>query len=196
MRKQVIAVAVAFAFTFAAGAGAQQSAQQAPGSKGQMVEAVVIVTNVDVARRTVQVRTPKGQTVVSVPPDTDLEQIQVGTRYRVRYSEPLAMAIEPGAQAPAAGGATASVEPRSGAAGAGEGVKTDQVAGVVEQIDTAGRQIVLRSADGGKQAYRIGEGVAQGSLKTGDAVTLTYQQAVATQMVSTPQPIRDPAPAQ
>lgn len=192
MRKQVVALAVATALAFAAGAGAQQT----QGSAGQAVEAVVMVTKVDPASRTVHVRTPKGQTVVTVPADMNLDQIQVGTRYRVRYSEPVAVAIESGAQASAGAGATAAVEPKGGAAGAGEGVKMDKVAGVVDQIDAAGKQIVLRTADGGKQAFRIADSVAQASLKTGDSVTITYRQAVASRMASTPQPVSDPAPAQ
>jgi hypothetical protein len=72
----------------------------------------------------------------------------------------------------------------------------EQVSGTVEQIDASGKQLVVRTADGMKQVYRLGEGVDAGSLKSGDPVSLTYQQAVATQMVSTPQPISDPAPAQ
>jgi hypothetical protein len=75
----------------------------------------------------------------------------------------------------------------------GKGLKLDRVAGTIEQID--GRQIVLRTADGGRQAFRL-SGAAPGSLKQGDAVTLTYEQAVATQLASTPQPVADPAPAQ
>ena len=43
--------------------------------------------------------------------------------------------------------------------------------------------------------WMVADGVDHASLKSGDAVTLTYHQAVATQMLSTPQPITDPAPA-
>jgi hypothetical protein len=191
MRKQLVAAAAAVALSFAADAAAQQSAD----SKGRTMEAVVIVVGVDPGSRTVVVETPKGQTVVAVPPEANLEQIQTGARYRVRYSEPVAVAIERGSQASAAaGGATATVKPRGSGAGRGEGVKMDTVSGTVEQVDAAGKQITLRTPTG-RQAFRIGEGVAAESLKPGEPVTLTYQQAIATQMVSTPQPISDPAPA-
>lgn len=185
MSKSFIAAAVAAALALA-GSGLLQ----AQGSKGKPMEAVVKVTQVNSANRTVTVETAKGHTLVSVPDSIDLSQIQEGARYKVRYSEPVAVAVSPGGQAPAAAGATAELK------SAGEGVKMEQVSGTVEQIDASGKQLVVRTADGMKQAYRLGEGVDAGSLKSGDPVSLTYQQAVATQMVSTPQPISDPAPAQ
>jgi hypothetical protein len=184
MRKSLMAVAVATAFALT-GLGTLQ----AQGSKGRQMEAVVKVTQVNAANRSVLVETPKGHTRVSLPDSIDLSQIQEGARYKVRYSEPVAVALAPGGQASAAAGATAEVK------SAGEGVKSETIAGTVEQIDPSGKQIVVRTPDGTKQAYRIGEGVDAGSLKSGDAVALTYQQAVATQMLSTPQPISDPAPA-
>jgi hypothetical protein len=185
MSKSFIAAAVAAALALA-GSGLLQ----AQGSKGKAMEAVVKVTQVNSANRTVTVETPKGHTLVSVPDSIDLSQIQEGARYKVRYSEPVAVAVAPGGEGSAAAGATAELK------SAGEGVKMEQVSGTVEQIDASGRQLVVRTADGMKQAYRLGEGVDAGSLKSGDPVSLTYQQAVATQMVSTPQPISDPAPAQ
>lgn len=188
MRKQVVAVAVAGALAFAVGALAQQRAS----TKAQEMEAVVTVTKVDPATRIVYARSRKGQTAVHLPPDMDISQIKEGSRYRVRYSEPVATAIEPGAQAAAAG---ATAEAKAGAK-PGEGVKMAKTAGVVDSLDAANRQITLRTLEGEMQTFRLGEGVAPESLKTGDAVTVTYEQAVASRMVSTPQPITDPAPPQ
>lgn len=187
MRKQIVAIAVASALAMAA--GAQQ------GTQPRTMEAVVTVTQVDPTQRLVHVRTPKGETRVTVPAGIDLAEVRPGARYRVRYAEPVAVQIEPGAQPSASAGATAAVKPPSSAA-AGEAVKVETVSGVVETIDPASREIRLRTLDGGRQAFRMAEGAAAGPLKPGDAVTLTYHQAVATQMASTPQPERDPAPAQ
>jgi hypothetical protein len=183
-RKSLTAIAVAAAFALT-GPGPLQ----AQGSKGRPMEAVVKVTQINAANRTVLVETPRGHTRVSVPDSIDLSQIQEGARYKVRYSEPVAVALAPGGQASAAAGATAEVK------SAGEGVKSETIAGTVEQIDPSGKLIIVRTPDGVKQAYRIADGVDHASLKSGDAVTLTYHQAVATQMLSTPQPITDPAPA-
>lgn len=186
MRKQVIAVAVASALAFAAGAFAQQRAS----TKAQEMEAVVTVTKVDPATRIVYARSRKGQTAVHLPPDIDISQIREGSRYRVRYSEPVATAIEHGAQA-AAAGATAEAKPGEKP---GEGVKTAKVSGLLEAKDA--QQITVRTRDGQTQTFKLGEGVSAESITTGDGVMVTYQQAVASRMVSTPQQVTDPAPAQ
>jgi hypothetical protein len=183
--KSLMAAAVAAALVLA-GSGMLQ----AQGSQGRPMEAVVKVTKIDPNGRTVVVETPKGHTTVSIPDSINLDQIQEGARYKVRYSEPVAVAIAPGGQDSAAAGATAELK------SAGEGVKMEKITGTVEQFDASGKQIVVRMPDGTKQAYRIGDGVDAGSLKNGDPVALTYQQAVATQIASSPQPISDPAPAQ
>jgi len=189
MRKHAAAIALAAAFALPICAGAQSAAP----SKGQMMEAVAIVTSIDPSTRTVRVQTPKGHTTVAVSPEIPLEQIQIGSRYRVRYSEPVVVGIESGASA-ATGGATAKVEPKEGAKGS-EGVKTGSVAGTVEAIDPASREIIVRTADGTKQAFKVPDNAAVGPLKAGDAITVTYAQAIATHMASTPQPVSDPAPA-
>lgn len=190
MRKQIAAIAVAAALACAAGAGAQ------PGPQARTMEAVVTITEIDPVQRIVRVRTPKGETRVTVPPEIDLAQVRPGARYRVRYFEPVAVKIEPGAQPSASAGATATVTPPSSAA-AGEAVKVETISGVLEAFDPASRQITVRTLDGRTQAFRVAEGALPGGpLKPGEAVTLTYHQPVATQMVSTPQPERDPAPAQ
>lgn len=188
MRKQAAAIALAGAFVLPICAGAQSAAP----AKGQMMEAVAIVTSIDPSTRTVRVQTPKGHTTVAVSPEIPLEQIQIGSRYRVRYSEPVVVGIESGASA--AGGATAKVEPKEGAKG-GEGVKMGSVTGTVEAMDPASREIVVRTADGTKQAFKVPENAVVGPLKAGDPITLTYMQAIATQIASTPQPVSDPAPA-
>jgi hypothetical protein len=52
-----------------------------------------------------------------------------------------------------------------------------------------------RGAAQGLKVERVSGVVVAAPIKPGDAVTLSYHQAIATQMVSTPQPERDPAPA-
>jgi hypothetical protein len=75
-------------------------------------------------------------------------------------------------------------------------VVTAKRAGVIESIDTAGKQFSLRTTEGATETFALGEGVSAESLKKGEAVTVTYQRPIASQMASTPQPISDPAPAQ
>lgn len=189
MMKQVIAIAVASALTFSVGAFAQDKASGKP----EQMEAVLLVTKVDPASRIVQVQTRKGDSfAVHIPAEAKIEEINVGNRYRVRFSQAVVTSVEPGAQAAAAG---ATREAERGAK-PGEGTVTAKQAGVVESVDPASRQFTLRALDGGMQTYKLGEGVAAESLKTGEAVTITYQRPVASRVASTPQPISDPAPAQ
>lgn len=186
MNIQVVAVAAASALALSGGAWAQ-----APAAKGKEMEAVVLVTKVDSSTGVVHAQTRKGQTFAVRPPsDVNLSEIQEGARYKVRYSEPVALAIEPGAQAAAAG---ATREAERGAK-PGESTVTAKLAGVIESSDPAKKQITVRTTDGTSQTLNLGEGVSTASLKTGDAVTVTYQRALATRMASTPQPITDPAP--
>jgi hypothetical protein len=157
------------------------------------MDAVVTVTNVDPSTGTVWVRTPKGETPILVPPEVNVKDLLPGTRYRVRYSEPVAVALAPGAQPSVSTGATAVVEPTPRGA---QGVKVERVSGVVEAIDPASRRIAVRTLDGRSVTFAVAEdAIVAAPIKPGDAVTLSYHQAIASQMVSTPQPERDPAPA-
>ena len=181
MKSQLIAAALAAAVAFNAGAQ----------PRGQTMEATVTVTDVDPVNRTVWVRTPKGETKVQVPPDSNVQDILAGTRYRVRYSEPVAVAIAPGAEPSASGGATAAVEPAPRGA---QGVKMERISGVVETIDPASRRIAVRTLDGRRLNLAVAaDAVLAGPIRPGDAVTVSYHQAIASRMVSTPQPEIDPA---
>lgn len=187
MKKQVVAIAVASAFAFSAGAFAQGKA----GSKAEEMEAVLLVTKVDPASRVAHVRTKKGDTfAVHVPDEAKIEDINPGNRYRVRFSQAVATSIEPGAQ-PAAAGATREA---TRGAKAGEGTVTAKDSGVIVSLDQT--SLTLRNLEGETQTFKLGEGASAGSVKAGDAVTITYQRPVASRMASSPQPITDPAPPQ
>lgn len=192
MRKQVIAVAVASALAFAVGAFAQQKA----GTKAQQMEAVVTVTKIDPAARLVQVRSKSRQAELHLAPDIDMSNIQEGNRYRMRWTEATATAIEPGAQSAAAAGATGRQHADVEKTGPGAATITSKRAGVIDKVDTANRQVTLRTLEGNMETFKLGEGVSPESLKAGEAVTVTYERAVVSRLASTPQPISDPAPAQ
>jgi len=188
-QKQVVAVVAAFALALVVGCASTQQGSASRGAsasaaqqKVRQMEATVDVTTIDRAARIVYVRSRKETQAVHLPADIDISKIQVGSRYKVRYSEPVATVIEPGAQS-AAAGATRQAE--SGAK-PGEGVVTAKTAGVVEQMDAARRQVTLRTLEGGTQTFSLAEGVAAESFKTGQAVTVTYRQAAVSQLISAP----------
>jgi hypothetical protein len=181
MKKQAIAVAIASALAFAGAAHAQRGA-----AKPHEKQAVVTVQKVDPSSRIIHVKSRSDQYSVHLAPEIDISQVKVGSRYRVNYFEPVATAVEPGAQ-PAAAGATRHAEP---GAKAGEGAMTGQVSGVVEYME-----VTVRDTSGGTQTFKLDEGVAAGSLKPGEAVTISYKQAVASRVLSTPDDVTDPVPA-
>jgi Cu/Ag efflux protein CusF len=73
--------------------------------------------------------------------------------------------------------------------------KIVQVNSVVEAVDPASRQITLRGPLGDSRTMRVAEDVKLGGIKPGDSVTVSHTQALATHMISSPQPVSDPAPA-
>ena len=194
MRTQLTAAALAVALAFAAEVAAQASKTY----QAQPMEAVVIVTNVDKAARTVPVKGPKGnEVVVAVPPEAqNLDKVETGARFKVRYMEELVVALSKDGGEPSAGaGSTVKLAPKGGTPG-GVAVKTVTASAVVEALDPAKRTVTLRGPEGNSRTLKVAEDVKLDAVKPGDKVTLTHTQAIATQLASTPQPISDPAPAQ
>jgi hypothetical protein len=189
MKTQVVTAAAALALAFAAGAGAQQK----PGAKPQEMEAVVTVTKVDPASRLVHVQAKTRKAELHLAPDIDIASIKEGSRYRLRWAEATATAVEPGADA-ASAGATRRAEVEK--VGAGAGTITAQRSGVVDKVDAASERLTLRTLEGTTETFKLGQGVSMASLKPGEAVTVTYRRPVVSQMRSTPQPVTDPAAPQ
>jgi Cu/Ag efflux protein CusF len=192
MKMRLTAVAFAIAVVFATDVPAQASKTY----QAQPVEGVVTVTNVDRAARTVTVRGAKGNdTVVSVPPEAqNLDQVQVGSRFKVRFLEEIAVGVSPGGEPSAVAGSSVQMAPKGGTPG-GTISKIVQVNSVVEAVDPASRQITLRGPLGDSRTMRVAEDVKLGGIKPGDSVTVSHTQALATHMISSPQPVSDPAPA-
>ena len=55
--------------------------------------------------------------------------------------------------------------------------------------------ITLRGPLGASRTLRVADDVKLDGIKPGDSVTVAHTQALATHMISTPQPVSDPAPA-
>ena len=178
MKIQVIALAVAAALAVAGEALAQQR-----------MEAVATVTKIDPTSRTVWVEAKTSKRVLHVSPDIDISDLQVGSRYQFHWDEGVASAIEPGAQR----GAREADITRTGP---GMVKSMAKLSGVIDSLDTMGKKITLRTADGGKETFTFGPAIVPASFKVADTVTLTYERPVAVRVRSTPQPIADPAPAQ
>jgi hypothetical protein len=192
MKTALTAAALAVALAFAADVEAQASKTY----QAQPMEGVVTVTNVDRAARTVTVKGPKGnETVVAVPPEAqNLDQVQVGSRFKVRFLDEVAVSVSAGGEPSAVAGSSVEMAPKGGTPG-GTIAKVVQVSAVVEAVDPASRQITLRGPLGNSRTLRVAEDVKLDAIKPGETVTVAHTQALATHMISSPQPISDPAPA-
>jgi hypothetical protein len=174
MKKHVIALALASALAVAGPAFAQQR-----------MEAVVVVSKIDSASRTVWIETKTTKRVLHLSPDIDIADLQVGSRYQFQWDEGVATAVERGAQpGPRQADLTKT--------GPGMATSMAKVSGVIQSLD--GKKISLRTSDGENETFALGPDVASGSFKSGDTVTVTYQRSLAVRVRSTPQPITDPAP--
>jgi len=150
------------------------------------IEAVVTVTNVDQAARTVTMRGPRGNLVVlQVPADAqNLGQVTPGARIRVRYSEAVALTISKGGKPSAGAAESVILSPKGGTPG-GVAVRTLQASGVVDAIDYDSRYITMRGPKGGlPQSFRVPEEVKNlEQINGGDRITVSYVQAFALRML-------------
>ena len=175
MKKPLIALAIASALAVAGAAFAQQR-----------MEAVVVVSKIDPASRTVWVEAKSTKRVLHLSPNIDLSELQIGSRYQFMWDEGVAKAIERGAQ-------SGTREADITKTGPGMATSMAKVSGVIDSLD--GKKISLRTASGENETFALAPDVASGSFKKGDSVTVSYQRSLIVRVRSTPQPITDPAEA-
>ena len=156
------------------------------------MEAVVTVLVVDQKARTVVVRGPKGGVAtLNVPPQAqNLDQVKQGSRFKVKYVEALALGIRKGGEPAAVAAEEVTLAPKGGTPG-GVAVRTAHLAGVIDAIDYANRDIAVRGPKGNIVALKVAEDVKLDELAVGDRIGLTYTQALAMEMI--PQAAGKPA---
>jgi Cu/Ag efflux protein CusF len=195
MQLQLQAASFLLALLFSGGAPAQTQQQKVV--QAQPMEAVLVVTEIDHATRSVTLRGPKGnERTLTVPPEAqNLDQVRVGSRFKVEYLEEVAVSLSKGGEPSASAGETVMLSPKGGRPG-GAAARTVSVSGVVEGVDPASREVTLRGPQGGVRTMAVADDVKLEGVAPGDRISLIYTQAIALQMASTPQPAKDPAPAQ
>ena len=150
------------------------------------IEAVVTVTKVDQASRTVTMRGPRGNLVeMQVPEDAqNLGQVAPGARLKVRYSEAIALAVSKGGKPSVGANETVMLAPKGGTPG-GVAVRTLQASGVVEAIDYDSRYVTMSGPKGGlPRSFRVPEEVKNlEQINGGDRITVAYIQAFAIRML-------------
>ena len=148
-------------------------------------ETVVVVREVNREARTVILEGPRGNLFeMNVPPEAqNLDRVEPGSKFRVRYLESVAVFISPVGGEPAAGEVSTMELAEKGATPGGAIVNVKQVQARVEAIDYDTRMVVLTGPQGmveltvDERVQRLNE------IKTGDIVVVRYTEALAMKMI-------------
>lgn len=152
----------------------------------EMAEAVVVVREVDREARKVIIETPGGELVtMAVPPEAqNLDQVNVGSKFRVRYLQSVAVYISPVGGQPEAVEHTEVELAEKGATPGGVIVSVRQIQARVEEIDYAARTVVLTGPEGNRVKVTVDERVKRfAEVKSGDIVVVRYSEGLAMQMI-------------
>lgn len=153
----------------------------------QEIDAVVTVTKVDQAARTVTFRGPAGDlSTLAVPPEAqNLDQVKPGQQFKVKYVEAVAVEIRKGGAAAAATTEDVTLAPK-GAKPGGMVVSTVQLAGVIDAIDYTDRYVAVRGPKGNVVPLKVSNDINMEPLAAGDRITVTHTSALAIEMVEQP----------
>ena len=180
--KRILAAATAVSLGIVACAVSAQD-------KGAVVvgqtEAVVKVVNMDRKARTVTFQGPRGRLVtLKVPKEAqNLDQVKIGSTFKVKYVEAVAVALQSGGVASASVDQSVRLAPKGGTPG-GVVVNTAQISATVEAIDYANREVAVKGPKGNIVALKVADDV-QGfaDVNIGDRITLVYAEALAMEML-------------
>ena len=181
------AFALACMLALAAPAGAQSLNDGAMAVEQN--EAVVTVMSVDVARRTVTIRGPKGNVAtLAVPPESqNLDKIKPGDRFKMKYIEAVAVGISKGGEPAQSENRDVKVSPKGGTPG-GMVTHTQKRSVVIDAVDYTNRYIAVRGASGQTLALKVADDVPLDQISAGDRISVVYTQALIAQMEPQPAP--------
>lgn len=149
-------------------------------------ETVVVVREVNREARTVVLEGPRGNLFeMQVPPEAqNLDRVEPGAKFRVRYLESVAVFISPVGGEPAAGEISTMELAEKGATPGGAIVNVKQVQARVEAIDYDTRMVVLAGPAGNAIELTVDERVQRlNEIKAGDIVVVRYTEALAMKMI-------------
>jgi hypothetical protein len=187
----VIGQAVALAIACAASATAAQHDEAESAPKGVQLPGVVAgattvvtatVKAVDKATRKVAFEGPEGnQVVVTAGPEVkNFEQIAVGDKLVIEYTEAVAAAVDPVGKASAAGAEAALETAPLGAKPAMVATETVEIRAKILAVDKEKRKLTVEGPGGNKRTFRVGKEVERfDALEPGQDVVVRYTESVA-----------------
>jgi len=160
----------------------ERSTVKGTAAGGQVEQVTGTVTAIDLAKREVTVKGPKGRVeTMTVGPDAkNLDQVKVGDKVVVRFYRGVALTyLPPGTPAPGTEvSGTAEAAPK-GAKPGGEAQVTVRGTVTVKAIDMKSRIVTLVGPEGGEYRVKAGSEVQLDKLKIGDKIYAVYQEGIA-----------------
>jgi ribosomal 50S subunit-recycling heat shock protein len=183
--KRVVAGLGIASFVLAAATGLM-AAETKSGPTTVKRERVVTVTAtveaIDVAKRLVTLKGPKGNVITVTVGERvkNLPQVQVGDQVVVKYYEALAFRVlKPGEATPSASatGATATAQP--GQKPAGVEAREVTVTVTIEALDRKASTVTFKGPEGNSVTVKAQDPKNLEKVKVGDQVEVTYTEALA-----------------
>ena len=166
------------------------SAQEKAAVVVGQTEAVVKVVKIDRKARTVTFQGPRGNIeTLQVPKEAqNLDQVKVGSTFKVKYVEAVAVALQKGGKPTASVDRQVRLAPKGGNPG-GVVVDTATVSAKVQAIDYANREVALKGPKGNVMALHVADDIQGFSdVRIGDTVSVAYARGLALEMLPEPGP--------
>ena len=154
-------------------------------------EVVVELVSLDRDARIAVVRGPQGNTLtMKLPREAqNLDRVQPGDKFKMRYVEALALALNKGGTASSSQVQTVELAPR-GARPGGMIVDTRQLVTTVTSVDRATRTIAVRGPQSEPISLKVVEEVKSfDEIAVGDTISVTYTEALMMEMIGEVRPV-------
>jgi Cu/Ag efflux protein CusF len=156
---------------------------------GKVIVEVVKLTGtvkaVDMQSKTVTVEGSGGRTVVVDAQNArNLDQVKVGDKVNLQYTEELALLVRKSDAAPTATQADMVALAPKGQKPAGLMARTIELTGTVQSVDANKRTVTVKGPEGNLRTFHVDKAVKNfNQVKAGDQVVLRITQAVALSVV-------------
>ena len=150
-------------------------------TRARLVTLTATVEAVDVAKRQVTLKGPKGnvETITVGEQVKNLPQVQVGDRVVVKYYEAIAFrVVPPGEATPGAGMTAAAATAQPGQKPAGVGAREVTATVTVEAIDLKAGTATVKGPEGNSFTVKAQDKKNLEKIKVGDRVEITYTEAL------------------
>ena len=168
---------------------AQQKDSDNGGTPGRVSVDVIKLTGtvkaVDLDKKTVTVEGSKGRVeTIDAKEARNLDQVKVGDKVTVRYTQALAVFVTKGDEPPSTSDKqTVQLAPKGQKPG-GVVARTIQLTGTVQSVDARKRMVDVRVPAGDVRTFKVDPRVKNLSqVKKGDQVVLRYTESVALSVV-------------